>query len=114
MYEEVELNDIHEKPKEDEDIDDVEELEEADPDAEVGPIGNDANASIWNDEFFKNFCGAFNYEYHPSNQTYFAGEDFPSVDNLFAEELAIGSELHRDSKFSEPLTIENYQLPHFE
>ena len=114
LYEDVDdVEDIQEEPLDD-DIDDVEELEEADPDAQVGPVGNDPNASIWNDDFFKNFCGAFNYEYHPSNATYFAGEEFPSVDNLFAEELAIGSDLRLESKIENPLLIENFPMSYFD
>ena len=31
------------------------------------------------------------YEYTPSNETYFASEDFATVDNVFAEEICLGS-----------------------
>ena len=54
-------------------------------------------------------------KYAPSNETYFASEQFASVENLFAEELKLGNydlvSSHRDAVSIAP---EIYPLPPYE
>ncbi len=48
-------------------------------------------------------------DYEPSNDTYFASENFANVDNLFAEELCLGDERIKINTSPIPFTI--FELP---
>ena len=39
-----------------------------------------------------------NYEYSPANDTYFSSDEFPTVDNIMAEELKLGSHIKNENK----------------
>ncbi len=52
-------------------------------------------------------------EYKPSDETFFASEEFASVDNLFAEELKLGDFSPYIVKNSSPVEIKLYPIPEY-
>lgn len=85
--EDIEATEDAEEVEDIEDLEEVEELEEAEENV------SDENSA---DEKFKAQIMAlgsnYRYEYHPGdNDSYFPGEDFATVENLFAEPLGIGT-----------------------
>ena len=85
--EDIEATEDAEEVEDVEDLEEVEELEEAEENV------SDENSA---DEKFKAQIMAlgsnYRYEYHPGdNDSYFPGEDFATVENLFAEPLGIGT-----------------------
>lgn len=105
--EEIETSEEAEPEEAVEELDDAEPVEEIEELEEVEELvsaeENDA------DEKFKAQIMAlgnnYRYEYHPGdNDSYFPGEDFATVENLFAEPLGIGA------GFVENLSSENYDF----
>ncbi|MDD5930442.1 MAG: hypothetical protein PUC37_11640 [Spirochaetales bacterium] len=89
----VEELDDAEPIEEAEEVEDVEDLEEVEELEEAEENVSDENSA---DENFKAQIMAlgnnYRYEYHPGdNDSYFPGEDFATVENLFAEPLGIGT-----------------------
>ena len=92
----------------------LEELEELDELEEIEPAPAPAARSNSFDNFIKTLAVP-QKEYKPSNETYFASENFPNVENVFAEELKLGNydlvSSHRDAISIAP---EIYPLPPYE
>jgi len=85
-----------------EEADDVEELEELE---ELEEVSDTAPASHVMDEDERKIRAIIppKKEYSPSDDTYFPTEDFANVDNLFAEELKLGSEITIQKVHEKPL-----------
>ena len=82
-----ELDEVEELPEDVEDLDDAEELEVLE-EYEESPSNN-----IGFDDAAIRAIIPPKKEYSPSNDTYFPTENFADVDNLYAEELKLGSEV---------------------
>ena len=52
--------------------------------------------------------------YVPSNETYFVSDNFPTVENLYAEELKLGNYMPYYKKGDTPIEIKLYPLPVYE
>ena len=106
--EEVEELDDLEEAEEVEELDDAEELEELEEFEELSPV----TAKIPDDDAAIRAIIPPKKEYSPSNDTYFATENFAHVENLFAEELKLGSEIQVDKVAkAKPLNITIYDMP---
>ena len=106
--EEVEELDDLEDAEEVEELDDAEELEELEEIEELPPV----TAKIPDDDAAIRAIIPPKKEYSPSNDTYFATENFAHVENLFAEELKLGSEIQVDKVAkAKPLNITIYDMP---
>ena len=53
-------------------------------------------------------------KYQPSNETFFASEEFPNVENLFAEELKLGDFSAYFKEGAATLNVKLYSIPPFE
>ena len=53
-------------------------------------------------------------KYQPSNETFFASEEFPNVENLFAEELKLGDFSAYFKEGAATLNVKLYPIPTFE
>ena len=102
-----------------EEVDELEEEVEDLAEEEVDELAEESDDEIEElqgvDEFdsiLKMLGGAIRYEYKPSDETYFASEDFPTVDNLFGEELYIGDRDRRINTKEFPIKV--YPLPEYE
>lgn len=101
-----------------EEVDELEEEVEDLAEEEVDELAEESDDEIEElqgvDEFdsiLKMLGGAIRYEYKPSDETYFASEDFPTVDNLFGEELYIGDRDRRINTKEFPIKV--YPLPEY-
>ena len=101
-----------------EEVDELEEEVEDLAEEEVDELAEESDDEIEElqgvDEFdsiLKMLGGAMRYEYKPSDETYFASEDFPTVDNLFGEELYIGDRDRRINTKEFPIKV--YPLPEY-
>ena len=105
-----ELDDVEELDE----VEELEELEELDELEEIEPAPAPAARSNSFDNFIKTLAVP-QKEYKPTNETYFASENFPNVENVFAEELKLGNydlvSSHRDAVSIAP---EIYPLPPYE
>lgn len=100
-----ELDEVEELEEEVEEPDDLEELEELEgiPESEKNTLGFD-DAAI-------RAIIPPKKEYSPSDDTYFATENFASVDNLFAELLHLGSEVNVYKVKKHPVEFTVYKIP---
>ena len=101
-----------------EEVDELEEEVEDLAEEEVDELAEESDDEIEElqgvDEFdsiLKMLGGAMRYEYKPSDETYFASEDFPIVDNLFGEELYLGDRDRRINTKEYPIKV--YPLPEY-
>ena len=105
-----EIDDVEELDE----VEELEELEELDELEEIEPAPAPAARSNSFDNFIKTLAVP-QKEYKPSNETYFVSENFPNVENVFAEELKLGNydlvSSHRDAVSIAP---EIYPLPPYE
>ncbi len=100
-----ELDEVEELEEEVEEPDDLEELEELEgiPESEKNTLGFD-DAAI-------RAIIPPKKEYSPSDDTYFATENFATVDNLFAELLHLGSEVNVYKVKKQPVEFTVYKIP---
>jgi len=83
-----------------EEIDEVEEVEELDEVEQIPQTQEPDPLAL-----VKALSGGPQYKYRAANDTFIHGEKFPTVDNLFAEELATGPEYVRKSQNSEVIEL---------
>ena len=88
---------------EEEELDVLEEYVEPKPDAPADDI----------DAFLKSLAVP-EKKYKPSNETFFASEEFPNVENLFAEELKLGDFSAYFKEGAATLNVKLYSIPPFE
>ena len=75
-----------------EDVEEIEEVEELTDDVEDDKeMNNEFDISLL-------LMNQPNYEYSPANDTYFSSDEFPTVDNIMAEELKLGSHIKNENK----------------
>ena len=74
------------------DVEDIEEVEELTGDVEDDKeMNNEFDISLL-------LMNQPNYEYSPADDTYFSSDEFPTVDNIMAEELKLGSHIKNENK----------------
>ncbi len=113
-----EVEELTEEPEEIEELDEVEELEEEveEPDDSEeleeleGIPESEKNTSGFDDAAIRAIIPP-KKEYSPSDDTYFATENFANVDNLFAELLHLGSEVNVYKVKKHPVEFTVYKIP---
>ncbi len=108
---EEEVLDEIEELEEDDEIETLDEEEELDVLEEyVEPPASNIHDDV--EAYIKSLV-APEKKYAPSNETYFASEQFASVENLFAEELKLGNvkPYHLDS--AKPIELTIYTIPEY-
>ncbi len=113
-----EVEELTEEPEEIEELDEVEELEEEveEPDDSEeleeleGIPESEKNTSGFDDAAIRAIIPP-KKEYSPSDDTYFATENFANVDNLFAELLHLGSEVNVYKVKKHPVEFTIYKIP---
>ena len=112
-----------EEPAEEEVLDEVEELEEDD---EIETLDEEEELDVLEEyieppasnihddvEAYIKSLVAPEKKYSPSNETYFASEQFASVENLFAEELKLGNVKPYHLDYAKPIELTIYTIPEY-
>ena len=114
-----EVEELEEEPEDAEELDEPEELEDVEELEELEEVEEPASS---NDNPLLNMAIRRPVDYIPSNETYFMSEKFANVENLYAEELRLGSGIRIKKKKSledEFLTsklvdVKAYQVPPYQ
>ena len=108
---EEEVLDEVEELEEDDEIETLDEEEELDVLEEyIEPPASNIHDDV--EAYIKSLV-APEKKYSPSNETYFASEQFASVENLFAEELKLGNVKPYHLDYSEPIELIIYTIPEY-
>ena len=91
-------------------LDEVEELDEVDELEELEEVQESKNTLGFDDAAIRAIIPP-KKEYSPSDDTYFATENFATVDNLFAELLHLGSEVNVYKVKKHPVEFTVYKIP---
>ena len=99
------VEDVEEVEELAEDVEDIEEVEELADDVEDIEAVEELTDDVEDDKEMNNefdisllLMNQPNYEYSPANDTYFSSDEFPTVDNIMAEELKLGSHIKNENK----------------
>ncbi len=108
---EEEVLDEVEELEEDDEIETLDEEEELDVLEEyIEPPASNIHDDV---EAYIKALVAPEKKYAPSNETYFASEQFANVENLFAEELKLGNVKPYHLDYSEPIELIIYTIPEY-
>ena len=108
---EEEVLDEVEELEEDDEIETLDEEEELDVLEEyVEPPASNIHDDV--EAYIKSLV-APEKKYAPSNETYFASEQFASVENLFAEELKLGNVKPYHLDYAKPIELTIYTIPEY-
>ena len=108
---EEEVLDEVEELEEDDEIETLDEEEELDVLEEyIEPPASNIHDDV--EAYIKSLV-APEKKYAPSNETYFASEQFASVENLFAEELKLGNVKPYHLDYAKPIVITIYTIPEY-
>ncbi len=118
-----ELDEAVEEPAEESVLDEVEELEEDD---EIETLDEEEELDVLEEyveppasnihddvEAYIKSLVAPEKKYAPSNETYFASEQFASVENLFAEELKLGNVKPYHLDYAKPIELTIFTIPEY-
>jgi len=106
-----EVLDEVEELEEDDEIETLDEEEELDVLEEyVEPPASNIHDDV--EAYIKSLV-APEKKYSPSNETYFASEQFASVENLFAEELKLGNVKPYHLDYAKPIELTIYTIPEY-
>ena len=111
LEEEADETETVEEAEEDDEIETLDEEEELDVLEEyVEPPASNIHDDV--EAYIKSLV-APEKKYAPSNETYFASEQFASVENLFAEELKLGNVKPYHLDYAKPIALAIYTIPEY-
>ena len=108
---EEEVLDEEEELEEDDEIETLDEEEELDVLEEyIEPPASNIHDDV--EAYIKSLVPP-EKKYAPSNETYFASEQFANVENLFAEELKLGNVKPYHLDYAKPIALTIYTIPEY-